>query len=189
MIVRFIEVTNGPQNWGKFLVAQFDSTEWRRLSAVDGTSLLSNRGWTKDHVLVFDLQTGEGALFRHGGHARYDLEKHRIWVCPLFEPFLEWLYKQPDPLELPEHVNLPNAPFAMSGHRRLGSEREVEKKIWEKARELTEEAARKDEGIALQASEDFDALSADDASVYRFAARRLRLLASVFEEEAKKVST
>ena len=46
------------------------------------------------HLVVLDLQTGEGAIFMPGGLAAADLDKHGIWVCPLFEPFLAWLYKQ-----------------------------------------------------------------------------------------------
>jgi len=33
MVNVFIEVTNGPQNWGKFMVARFDE-EWKRKSVV-----------------------------------------------------------------------------------------------------------------------------------------------------------
>jgi hypothetical protein len=28
MQVKFIEATNGPQNWGKFMLGRFDSDEW-----------------------------------------------------------------------------------------------------------------------------------------------------------------
>lgn len=71
---------------------------------------------------VLDLQTGEGAFFRPGGYAAADLEKHRVWVCPLFEPFLEWLYRQDltDLGQLPRLVELPDAEFAMRGYRRAG---------------------------------------------------------------------
>src|SRR6266568_9619596 len=82
--------------------------------------MLSERGWTSDHLLVLDLQTGEGAIFRPGGSARADLnEKHQVWVCPLFEPFMEWLYKQdtPDLTALPDQVEL-DAPGAPFGYRR-----------------------------------------------------------------------
>jgi hypothetical protein len=121
MRVRFCEVTNGPgSNWGKFMVARFDE-EWARVSLIDGGPLIGSRGWTDQHVLVFDLQTGEGAIFLPGGYAHADLEKHKIWVCPLFEPFLEWLYQQPDPLAIPARIDLPNAEFAMYGYRRPGS--------------------------------------------------------------------
>jgi hypothetical protein len=129
VITKFIEATNGPQNWGKFAVCRFEPEEWRRTSVVnpaDSRPMLGARGWTPRHVLVLDLQTGEGAIFRPGGLARADLQKHRIWVCPLFEPFLEWLYKQDlDDLDaLPSHVDLPEAPFEVSGYRRPGPQGE-----------------------------------------------------------------
>jgi len=86
--------------------------------------LLSTRGWSHDHVWVLDLETGEGACFRPGGLAHADLNKHRIWVCPLFEPFLEWLYDQDltDLTVLPDLVTLTlkEAPFSMFGYRRPG---------------------------------------------------------------------
>jgi len=129
MKTHLIEATNGPNNWGKFMVGQFVE-EWHRASAVRHhdfpmrpLALLRDVGWGREHRMVFDLQTGEGAMFLPGGHAKADLEKHAIWVCPLFEPFLEWLYDQPLPINidaLPDHVDLPDAPFAMSGFRRPG---------------------------------------------------------------------
>lgn len=134
MQTKLIEVTNGPHNHGKFLIGQFDE-EWTRPCLVDpsfGTTfhraLLHRCGWTPEHTLVFDLQTGEGALFRLGGLARADLNKTRIWVCPLFEPFLTWLYAEVRKdatdwfAKLPEQLDLPNAPFAMHGYRREGRE-------------------------------------------------------------------
>ena len=70
---------------------------------------------------MLDLQTGEGAIFRPGGNAHADLQKHRIWCCPLFEPFLEWLYKHnlENIDELPKHVDLA-AEFELFGYRRPG---------------------------------------------------------------------
>jgi len=97
MQTRFIEASNhaaGGFNWGKFMVARFTPEEWERKSTFGGRNMLPERGWTPNHLLVVDLQTGEGALFRHGGHASIDLQKHRIRVCDLFQPFLEWLYSQ-----------------------------------------------------------------------------------------------
>ena len=38
--------------------------------------------------MVTDLQTGEGAIFRPGGLASYDLDKHQLWICVLFKDFL-----------------------------------------------------------------------------------------------------
>lgn len=125
MKIRFIEATNaGPKgNWGKFMVARFDE-EWQIPSEISGM-LLAGRGWTPNHILVLDLQTGEGGLFRHGGSAPHDLNKKRIWVCPLFEPFLVWLYAQDDPLEIPSQVELDDAPFEFHGYRRPGPDNDA----------------------------------------------------------------
>ena len=73
---------------------------------------------------MLDLQTCEGAAFSPGGLVSADLNKHRVWVCPLYEPFLNWLYKQDttDLSALPAHVDLPDAEFQMSGYRRPGPE-------------------------------------------------------------------
>ena len=121
METHFIEATN-QLNWGKFMLGRFDS-EWAARSALEDSKLLSGRGWTREHLLVLDLATGEGALFRVNQHgiAKEDLDKHRIWVCPLFQPFLEWLYVQPDLRfkALPSFIEL-EAPFAFRGYRREG---------------------------------------------------------------------
>lgn len=113
-----------PENWGKFLVGVPDM-EWSRHPEVGQDkrfSLLSTQGWSAEHAWVCDLATGEGAYFRLGGNARADLEKHRIWVCPLFEEFLGWLYRQNiETLHLlPPVVELPEAMFSIAGYRRLG---------------------------------------------------------------------
>lgn len=127
MITKLIEATQGVEggfNHGKFMVARF-TDEWDRLSEIDRQvsgherSLLNRCGWSREHLLVIDLQTGEGAIFRHGGLASADLQKHAVWVCPLFEPFLAWLYTQ-DIESLPDLVELPDAPEAMYGYRREG---------------------------------------------------------------------
>ena len=125
MITKIIEATENTKfNWGKFLVGQFDD-EWEVSSSVAcNKSLLSIRGWTKEHFLVLDLETGEGAIFNHGGCAVSDLHKHRIWVCPLFENFLQWLYLQNfvSVMELPSFVNLGDVYTAIWGYRREGAE-------------------------------------------------------------------
>jgi hypothetical protein len=79
-------------------------------------------GWSRDVLLVLDLQTGEGAVFKPGGYVKDDLDKHRIRVCPMFEPFLEWLYKQPlqDRQALPTTVNLGDVSLANQAYRRNG---------------------------------------------------------------------
>ncbi len=133
MKLKFIEATNrtvGGINWGKFGVGQFESTEWAYTSQlrendpfgmeISKLGLLEGRGWGQHHIFVIDLQTGEGAMFRHGGLASSDLNtKHQIWVCPLFEPFLTWLYRQDvsDLDALPGLVEL-DAPSSMHGYRR-----------------------------------------------------------------------
>ncbi len=128
MKVLLLEVTNG-FNFGKFAVGRFEPDELSRLSLVDATMgmqirLIAGRGWGPDHFLMFDLQTGEGAFFRHGGLARADLNKHHIHVCPMFLPTLEHLYRVP----LAEFDSLPpllelteaEAPSSMYGYRRTG---------------------------------------------------------------------
>src|SRR5436190_24376660 len=100
MITKIVEATNGPNNWGKFLVGRLDE-EWNHRSAVDvredampvAPPLLYTIGFRHDAVLVLDLQTREGAMFTPVGVAKADLAKHRIWVCPLFEQLLEWYYQ------------------------------------------------------------------------------------------------
>jgi hypothetical protein len=137
MKTKIVEAGQGG-NWGKFLVAQFTEEEWSHRTAVPSDepddllmgmprpSVLSARGWAPSHIIVFDLETCEGAAFSPGGSAHADLDKHAIWVCPMFEPFLEWLYKNIYPnyqgniLALPDYVDLPGAPFSMAGYRRPG---------------------------------------------------------------------
>lgn len=121
MQTHFIEVTNKQQNWGKFLIIRLDH-EWEYPSAFTGNSLLGEVGWRKDNIIVFDLQTGEGARFVPSGIPKFDLEKHKIWVCPMYEPFLVWLYQQDlsDFSKLPTSLNLPDAPFSLTGYRRKG---------------------------------------------------------------------
>jgi len=120
---KVIEATDG-FNWGRFMVARFDE-EWTATSAVDGGHRLIQR-WNQDHIFVMDLVTGEGAMFGPWGLASADLHKHQIWVCPLFEPWLEWLYaRHPFTLdELPAVVNLDPTVTAkhnaLSGYRRPG---------------------------------------------------------------------
>ena len=132
MITKIIEATNYPRgmNWGKFMVAKFDNDEWLRNSKIpecdNGRPMLPQLGWcSKRHFWVLDLQTGEGALFAWGGLPIADLESHKIWVCPLFQPFLEWLYQQDlnDIAKLPDTVELPNAESALYGYRRKGKEK------------------------------------------------------------------
>ncbi len=122
MKTRIVEATNGPRNWGKFLLGQFDH-EWEYKSLVaEGKHLLREVGiGSPKTMLVLDLQTCEGVLFEPGhGFAAADLNKHAVWVCPLFEPFLTWLYGQPEPFNISALVDLPTARFDWAGYRRPG---------------------------------------------------------------------
>lgn len=133
MRTKFVEVTQSADdgfNHGKFMVAQFDGDEWARDAELDRrhgsvAPLIHRCGWSPDHVLVFDLQTGEGGMFLPGGAPKADLDKHRIWVCPMFEPFLVWLYEQSETFDwfsnLPTLVEIPDAAAAMQGYRREGA--------------------------------------------------------------------
>lgn len=136
MLTKIVEVSNR-FNWGKFLLGRFDAEDWKRRSVLPGVSpplgvsipLLAELGWHGDAAFlwVLDLATKEGACFRLGGNAKADLEKHRIWVCPMFEPFLHWLYAHREYWSLeqiPDYVELTGADAvaasAMYGHRRPG---------------------------------------------------------------------
>lgn len=124
MKTKLIEATSNKVNWGKFVLARFEHAEWMQKSSVVPTQLLiAGRGWEPRHIWVLDLATGEGAFFMPRGVASEDLKK-RIWVCPLFEPFLDWLYTQDltDLDMLPSVIDLPDAPNAMQGYRREGPE-------------------------------------------------------------------
>ena len=134
MVTKIIEVTNvdgGGINWGKFMVCKFDAAEWALKSQVEPISrcFLHSLGWGKSHVIVFDLQTGEGATFLAGGSASADLNRHKIWVCPMFEPFLAWLYEQDlsDIIVLPSLLKFTEkeAPSSLAGYRRPGEIKEA----------------------------------------------------------------
>ncbi len=129
----FIEATNvaaGGLNWGKFMVGRWTEDEWARRAAIDGRPMLSSRGWTSEHIFVMDLQTGEGAVFRPGGLVSADLDKTQIWVCPLFEPFLEWLYKRDltELSNLPTEIKINDPKSALRAPRRPGKRDEAEQR-------------------------------------------------------------
>jgi hypothetical protein len=127
---RIIEATNDV-NHGKFMLCRFVAKEWGEPGALHTISDLGNakpersvlaaRGWSTRHIFVMDLQTGEGAMFLPGGYAKADLDKHKIWVCPMFEPFLTWLYTQDltDLQALPRAVQV-EGESALAGYRRPG---------------------------------------------------------------------
>ncbi len=124
MLTHFIEATDGTEfNWGKFAVCRFEQHEWSHNSQITpGRLLLRAIGHGPSDILVLDLQTCEGAFFSPNGYAKADLDKHKVWVCPMFEPFLEWLYGQDltDLNSLPHMVNLGDVPTACAGYRRSG---------------------------------------------------------------------
>lgn len=122
------EARQGPHgpNWGKFMIG-IPGGEWAWQSEVEpGFPLLRTLGWGPEHIWICDLQTGEGFFIRPGGSAHADLEKHAVWCCPLFEPWLEWLYGRlretgiEGIADLPRVVDLPDAEFAFAGYRRPG---------------------------------------------------------------------
>lgn len=124
MKIKFIEAHNDKKNWAKMAIFRFGAEEFAHVSAIAPEyQLLNVIGWEPRVIWVLDLATREGAAFKPGGLAKADLEKHKVWVCPLFQPFLEWLYKQDltDLEALPSMINLPDAGFEWSGHRRGGA--------------------------------------------------------------------
>lgn len=132
MKTKIVEATNHPTgfNVGRFLLMKFDADEWAYKSRVESHLLVAGRGWDHKHIWVMDLATGEGALFRPGGMASADLDKHKIWVCPMFEPFLAKLYEHPEWWDLdncPSVVQLTEdeAPSDFRGYRRAGPEEDA----------------------------------------------------------------
>lgn len=133
MDTRFLEAGNG-FNWGKFLLCRYNAAEWHERSADPSmpsefnTPLVHTGGRSHDYVWILDLATREGAYFAFGTLAQADLREHRIHVCVLFEPMLVWLYQfrrehgQTWWKDLPRVIDLPNAPAAMRGYRRPGSQ-------------------------------------------------------------------
>ena len=140
MKIKFIEATNPSDdgetglNWGKFMLLQLGREEWTYKSQLPVAPeleevqrkypLLGLIGYSRYNVWVFDLQTRQGAAFIPHGSAGMDLEQTKIWVCPMFEPFLEWLYRQDltDITTLPAVVELVNAPGAYRGYQREGTQ-------------------------------------------------------------------
>lgn len=123
MKLRFVEALSAGGNFGRFVIGRHTPEERLHRSAVEpGKTIFRSAGrWNDRDVWVMDLVTGEGARFDPTGYAKADLDRHRIWVCPLFEPFLSWLYEQDlsDLEALPEVVTL-DAPLQFQGYRRPG---------------------------------------------------------------------
>ncbi len=129
MRTHIIEATQADSevNWGKFMLGQFTG-EWMRQSELPlpedmklDIPLLIQRGWGPHHFLILDLETGEGALFVKTPDLRIQLDtKHKIWVCPLMGPFLDWLSEQTWTTvdQLPTFVALPTTEGGLAGYRR-----------------------------------------------------------------------
>src|SRR4051794_28790330 len=138
MITHFIEASQSADgfNHGKFMLGRLSKVEAAARSALPGYeseslwTISGRRRLNPRSTLVLDLQTGEGAAFALRGLAVADLAASKIWVCPMFEPFLCWLYEQGlgdgsgDIKALPRFVALPGAEGALYGYRREGTERE-----------------------------------------------------------------
>lgn len=133
MISHFIEATNDV-NYGKFLLLRFDAGERAARTALfgyEGEPLWTFGGVRKLNptmTFVVDLQTGEGAAFSLDPYSWTKLDaEHRIWVCPMYGPFLRWLCQQGldygagDIAKLPRCVQL-EAESALFGRRREGRE-------------------------------------------------------------------
>ncbi len=136
METKFIEAGHGPAggNWGKFLIGRYTDDELSEPASYPGCQgsgrLVSLRGAADNHFWLMDLATGEGARFDADLVEKWDLNKaideHQIWVCILYEPLLTWLFThiRNNGMSwwslLPRHVDLPDAPFGIYGHRREG---------------------------------------------------------------------
>lgn len=128
---KFVEVSD-QMNWCKAMVRRFGEADRAVRSRVrEGVPLLeavdANRrlktGEVGRKLLVVDLQTEEGAIFVPSpeGDPKADLERHAIWVCPLFLAFLRWLYAHPDFEAIPALIELPNGDGVhFQGWRRPG---------------------------------------------------------------------
>lgn len=121
MDIHFLEVTNGPYNWGKLAVGTFESHEWEYVSQIAAEPLLARLGHGPTTRLFLDLTTGEGALFNCSQALMPQLARHKIWVCPLYEVGLKE-FSDHDIHEAQEkwrpHVDVQDALFQFEGYRR-----------------------------------------------------------------------
>ncbi len=136
MDTKFVEAGHGPHggNWGKFMVGRYTDVELAEPARFPGCErarrLVNLTGPGRQDIWVLDLQTGEGARFpiefASTTDVRHQLNKHRIHICPLYEPFLAFLYGYIDAHrrtwweDLPRVVEMPAAEFRLFGRRRPG---------------------------------------------------------------------
>lgn len=137
MICKIIEATDvGQFNHGKFMVRLFEHDEYNYMSRIAPEYLLRRFcNYPRATIWVDDLYTGEGCRFafpsyrikenreQRAAHVKESLNRHRIWVCPMFEPFVTWLLGQDlsDLSCLPDVVDsLPDDACSFWGYRRPG---------------------------------------------------------------------
>lgn len=129
---QFIEVSDD-MNWGKMELQQLEPSDMEVMSLVKAgapllTAIETQRRSSADplkQVRIWDLQTGEGAVFTpaRGEDPKAQLDQHRVWVCPLFLPFVRWLFRQDctDITALPRLVEFPEGDVChLQGYRRGG---------------------------------------------------------------------
>ena len=111
VITHLIEASDNAA-YGKFLIARLDD-ELHASSALpgyEGSPLLRLGGlrrFNENSTLIVDLQTGNAAVFfiSNGGSWEADLNRTGpIHVCPMFRPFLKWLYEQKVPVHPPAAI-------------------------------------------------------------------------------------
>jgi len=126
MRLYLFEASSGwAKNYGTFAVGRLGSEELRQESAYyPGSSALGQRKYDERKLWAMDMVTCEGAAFDPKADLVSQLERHQIWVCVLYEPFLRWLGQQDlrDLSILPRKVDLPDVPPALVGYRRTGPE-------------------------------------------------------------------
>lgn len=99
MIVKFIEASDGTAH-GKFMLARMDAELATRsgLPGYEDEPLMTvggRRKFNSHSTLVVDLQTGRGAALALDPFSYTKLDEGgRMWVCPMFRPFLKWLCLQ-----------------------------------------------------------------------------------------------
>lgn len=99
MKTKVIEVEEPvPGFWCKFMIGVF-TDEWGHRPVVDApeyeaTSLLRQLGWSRDHYLILDLESGQGAIFHRGSHPEWDERTKGLSRNPMLVPLWKWLQTQ-----------------------------------------------------------------------------------------------
>lgn len=129
MIARFVEVTDLVA-YGKFLVCRMTPVELATPTAMPEARLLvpdaapspplltygGRRRFNSHSTLVVDLQRGTAAAWPLQGVAEAYKAEHlqNLPVCPMYMPFIEWLYRDArwamgagDITDIPAYIELP----------------------------------------------------------------------------------